>query len=320
MSTTKATPKSSFNSKILLFGEYSIIQNSMGLSIPFESYRGTLAFMEEGMSLTLTMRESNESLKQFAAYLCGLHNDGKLLVKMDIDRLEQDISKGLYFESTIPQGFGVGSSGALVAALYDKYATEKIDTQEVTGEKLQQLKQVFSQMESYFHGTSSGMDPLICYIDLPVLMKSKTDIGTVDLPEDKSTGQGAIFLLDTGRPGRTQPLVQYFLDKCKEKDFVELCRSKFIPYNDQCIKDFLKGETKSLFYNLYHLSKFLLDNLTPMVPKLFRELWMQGLETKAYYLKLCGSGGGGFILGFTEDLEKAQYYLKDHDIKVIKRF
>ena len=318
MRKVKIDKKGAFNSKILLFGEYSIIQNSMGLSIPFDSFRGTLSFMNPDH--TPVSEESNASLKTYAAHLRTLIENKELPVELDIDRLDADIEKGLYFESTIPQGFGVGSSGALVAALYDRYAYNKIEPTDTSPEHLQQLKKVFSKMESYFHGTSSGMDPLICYIDVPVLMKSKTDLGTVTLPEDKQAGLGAIFLLDTGRPGRTQPLVQYFLEKCKEEGFVELCKSKFIPYNDECIKDFLKGETKSLFHNLYNLSKFLLEYLNPMVPKLYREVWEQGLESKAYYLKLCGSGGGGFILGFTEDLEKARPYLKDHQIQVIKRF
>ena len=86
------------------------------------------------------------------------------------------------------------------------------------------------------------------------------------------------------------------------------------------IKGFLKGETKALFYNMYFLSKFLLENLTPMIPSLVRDLWKTGLDTGAYYLKLCGSGGGGYVLGFTEDLEKAKKYLKDYQIQVIKRF
>jgi hypothetical protein len=35
-----------FHSKILLFGEYSIIQNSMGLSIPFNQYEGMMDFAD----------------------------------------------------------------------------------------------------------------------------------------------------------------------------------------------------------------------------------------------------------------------------------
>lgn len=319
--SNKATGREgAFNSKILLFGEYGIIQNSMGLSIPYESFRGKLTFQGEASVEPNAIVRSNESLKEYSQYLRKLHNSGELLFKFDIDSFEADIAKGLHFESTIPQGFGVGSSGALVAALYDAYGIDKIEPDQVGKKSLRTLKKVFSQMESYFHGTSSGMDPLICYIDLPVLISSKTNIDTVDLPKDNAAGQGAIFLIDTGRPGRTQPLVHYFLEKCKEKDFRQVVKEKFIPYNDQCIKDFLKGETKSLFGNLYFVSKFLVEHLTPMVPKLFRDLWIQGLETKAYYLKLCGSGGGGFILGFTEDLEEAKKYLKDHHIQVIKRF
>lgn len=319
MNKAKREREGSFHSKILLFGEYGIIQNSMGLSIPYDSFKGKLAYKEANSTAANTITESNASLRRFADYLKALQDKNELLAQMDLERLLGDIEKGIYFESSIPQGFGVGSSGALVAALYDEYAINKIEAGDINKKGLKELKKIFSQMESYFHGTSSGMDPLICYIDLPVLIKSKTDLGTVELPADKA-GQGAIFLIDTGRPGRTQPLVQYFLEKCEHQDFREMCREKFIPYNDQCIKDFLKGETKSLFANLYHLSYFLLENLEPMVPKLFRDVWKRGLDSGAYYLKLCGSGGGGFILGFTEDLENAKKHLGEHQIKVIKRF
>ena len=44
-----------------------------------------------------------------------------------LDELKRDIDKGMYFDSSIPQGYGVGSSGALVAAVYDKYANDKIN-------------------------------------------------------------------------------------------------------------------------------------------------------------------------------------------------
>ena len=47
-----------------------------------------------------------------------------------------------------------------------------------------------------------------------------------------------------------------------------------------------------------------------MIPKVYRELWKEGIESM-YYLKLCGSGGG-FILGFTENFEVAQDKLSDY--------
>ena len=87
-----------------------------------------------------------------------------------------------------------------------------------------------------------------------------------------------------------------------------------------CIEDFLQGNLKSLFKNIKSLSALVLQNFEPMIPNSFHKLWQKGIETNAYYLKLCGSGGGGFILGFTEDYEKAEKALKDYPLEVVYRF
>ncbi|GIV34821.1 MAG: mevalonate kinase [Chitinophagales bacterium] len=307
-----------YHSKILLFGEYSIIQNSMGLSIPYHSYKGKLAFAPTGDN-SLKVRHSRAQLRAFLKYLKQLQKEDALQADIDTRQMEKDLKEGLYFDSDIPQGFGVGSSGALVAAIYSRYARNKYEREKITSADILKLKEALAQMESFFHGKSSGIDPLICYLDLPLLIQSKDNIGTVTLPATKE-GKGAIFLIDTGRPGRTQPLVQWFLEKCKQQDFLTLFHEHYIPFNDQCIRDFLKGETKNLFVNLYHVSKFLFENLEPMIPKLFRKSWQKGLETGAYYLKLCGSGGGGFLLGFTQNIDVAREYLRDHQIKIIHTF
>jgi mevalonate kinase len=56
----------------------------------------------------------------------------------------------MYFDSSIP-GYGVGS-GALVAAIYDRYAQDKITVLEnLTREKLLQLKNILSNGK-LFHG------------------------------------------------------------------------------------------------------------------------------------------------------------------------
>ena len=57
-----------------------------------------------------------------------------------------------------------------------------------------------------------------------------------------------------------------------------------------------------------------------MIPAQFHDLWKKGLDTGDYYLKLCGSGGGGYILGFTEDLEKAEKTLEDYKLEVVYSF
>lgn len=310
----------SFKSKILLFGEYSIIHNSMGLTIPFDFYKGKLTFRSRNLSEEESI-ESNKALKEYSVFLRSLCEKEELGFRFDIEALERDIQKGLIFDSTIPQGFGVGSSGALVAALYDRYAFDKIYNEESPeGDEILKLKSCFSQMESYFHGTSSGIDPLICYLQHPLLIRSKTAIDAVGIPDSIQSGKGGIFLINTGKPGKTQPLVNLFLDKCKQEGFLHLVKKEMIPFNDNCIKAFLKGEVKDLFSNMRELSHFLFSYLDPMIPVKFRKVWAKGLESETYYLKLCGSGGGGYLLGFTEDLEKTREELKDIEIKVIHRF
>lgn len=313
--------KKFFKSKILLFGEYSIIHDSMGLTIPFDFFKGKLTFKSRNYTAEQAA-ESNRHLKKYAAFLRSKVDKGELSFKFDIEAFEKDIEKGIMFDSTIPQGFGVGSSGALVAALYDRYAFDKITNEEApTGDKIIELKNHFAQMESYFHGTSSGIDPLICYLQEPLLINSKNSINPVGMPGSSETdGNRGIFLINTGTPGKTQPMVNIFLDKCREEGFVNLVRKEMIPFNNNCIKAFLKGEVKELLSNVKELSKFLLEYLNPMIPEKYQRIWKQGLETETYYLKLCGSGGGGYLLGFTEDLEKTRQELKDVKIEVIHRF
>ncbi len=307
-----------FYSKILLFGEYGIIQDSKGLSIPYNFYNGALKTDENPSE---EAKKSNQSLVKFVAYLKQLQTDQPNLVTFNIDVLQNDVNSGMYFDSSIPQGYGVGSSGALVAAIYDKYATNKITVLEnLTREKLLQLKSVFSNMESFFHGKSSGLDPLNSYLSLPILINSKDNIEAAGIPSQSATGKGAVFLLDSGIVGETAPMVNIFMENLKDQGFRKMLKSQFIKYTDSCVENFLQGDMKSLFKNTKELSKVVLSNFKPMIPEQFHQIWQNGIETNDYYLKLCGSGGGGYILGFTQDYEKAKVSLKDYKLEMVYQF
>lgn len=304
-----------FYSKILLFGEYGIIKDSKGLSIPYNFYNGALKLTEID---TDQAKASNKGLRLFAEHLKSLDPN---LVTFDIEALEKDVDAGMYFDSSIPQGYGVGSSGALVAAVYDKYAHNKITVLEnLTREKLLQLKAIFSEMESFFHGKSSGLDPLNSYLSLPILINSKDNIEATGIPSQKPEGKGAVFLLDSGVVGETAPMVSIFMENMKQEGFRSMLKDQFIKHTDACVEDFLKGDVKSLFKNTKQLSKVVLNHFKPMIPKQFHELWKYGIETNEYYLKLCGSGGGGYILGFTEDIEKAKQSLSNYKLEVVYNF
>ncbi|MCS6968900.1 MAG: mevalonate kinase [Cytophagales bacterium] len=307
-----------FHSKILLFGEYSLILNSMGLALPYPLFEGRLVLKHIAES-SRRIDQSNRELKAFCDYMKLRKRQQALSFDFDINSMEFDVAQGLYFQSNIPQGFGVGSSGALTAALYERYVYDKIlHNGQPTNEEIVRLKKIFSEMESHFHGSSSGVDPLICYLNMPLLIRSKTQIEPVDLPPPATT-DGGIFLLNTGRPRKTEPLVNLFLEKMQHAEFADLCRYQLIPHNENCIRYFLTGQIEELFKELAQLSAFQLRYFTPMIPPLFRPIWQFGIESGLYYLKLCGAGGGGFILGFTQNFCLARGHLEDYQSRIAYR-
>lgn len=307
-----------FYSKILLFGEYGIIKDSKGLSIPYNFYNGALKMDGDQSAAAI---KSNENLKKFVAHLEALQQEQPELVTFDLATLKEHVEAGMYFDSTIPQGYGVGSSGALVAAIYDRYALNKITVLEnLTREKLLQLKKIFGQMESFFHGKSSGLDPLNSYLSIPILINSQEDIEATGIPSQTQDGKNAVFLLDSGIVGETAPMVSIFMENLKDKGFRNMLKTQFVKYTDACVEDFLHGDVKSLFANTKKLSKVVLNNFKPMIPEQFHELWQKGIDSNDYYLKLCGSGGGGYILGFTENIDKAKESLKGHRLEVVYQF
>lgn len=303
-----------FYAKILLFGEYGIIEDSQGLTVPYSFYKGTLKFSDLSSEFE---RKSNLSLKKYSDYVMNIELDEKF--KLNIADFQKDIAGGLFFDSNIPQGYGVGSSGALVAAIFEKYSFIKYTPESISKDELKELKKVFGVLESYFHGKSSGIDPLICYMNLPILIENKENVDRVSIPKSEE-GKGAIFLIDSGMTGETGPMVQIFFEKMKTEGFRKTMKEEFIRYNNACIDAFLKKEMNPFFRNLKNLSVWAYEHFKPMIPESIYKAWKKGLDTNAYYLKLCGSGGGGYILGFTKDYAKAEKMLEGYQKEVIYRF
>ena len=302
-----------FYAKILLFGEYGIIENAQGLSIPYLFYKGRFKFSELETDFE---KESNHSLKKYAEYLRNLeYLEG---FRLNLSQFSDDIENGLFFDSDIPQGYGVGSSGALVAAIFDRYSTERLETKTLKKSQLKDLKAFLGEMESFFHGKSSGIDPLICYLNSPILIQNKENISRVEIPKENQ-GEGAIFLIDSQMIGETEPMVRLFFEKMKSKDFRKTLTEDFIKYNDACIRAFLNQENTILLKNIKFLSEWTYKHFRPMIPQSVVKIWREGLDSNIYSLKLCGSGGGGYILGFTEDFYNTEAVLKDFPLKVIYR-
>lgn len=300
-----------FNSKILIFGEYSIIHNSWALATPYPLFSGHLSFDKE--------KAYNNELWSFSVYLEELFKH-KVSVPFEfsINNFRFDLEQGLYFASSIPQGFGVGSSGALCAALFHRYG--KISPSVSTNEdsNIETLRTIFALMESHFHGKSSGLDPLISYLNSPLIIQSDKSIRKVQLPNFSSPELGwGLFLLNTNRPRRTEPLVNHYLEKSKQQEFEKAIQEELIPITNSCMNDFLQGDSVNLFENFKKLSSFQYEHFQDMIPPLFREFWNTGLQNNEYYLKLCGAGGGGFLLGLAKDFNQCTELFKPYHIRKI---
>jgi mevalonate kinase len=172
-------------------------------------------------------------------------------------------------------------------------------------------------MESYYHGKSSGLDPLVSFLNKPILIDNNHEIKTVDIPKQNSLLKGGIFLVDTKTTGETQPLVNWFLNEYESIDYQYKIQNQLIPLNNNSITNMLSGDFNSLLSNVKLISKFTLENFKPMIPNSVRNIWETGLGTNDYYLKLCGSGGGGMMLGFTNNIEDTTSKLRKLNTQMI---
>ncbi len=284
-----------YNSKILLFGEYSLIKNSNALAIPFPKFHGEWKYWKALESIHLRQMQ----LPQFAQYL------KEKKIKGYQDQLFQKALKdGIYFLSNIPLGYGAGSSGALCAAVYDSFFDSKLKENNPLI-----LKNIFAEMESFFHGASSGFDPLICYLNQAVLIQKKE----YSILEKYKNVEG-FFLIDTGKSRSTEPLVKIFLEKYKNIEYQKKCESELIPTVNVAIEAFLKKDAVSLFHYIHDISRFQYFNFQEMIPKKFKKYWEQGLKSSEFKIKLCGAGGGGFLLGFSKNISNTKKQFNDLEI------
>lgn len=302
MKTTSLSHRN-FSGKLLLFGEHSVIEDSKALIIPYPDVSASLAFLSrpaDGEDLA-----SNGVLVEYANWL--KENKNQELPQLDLNRFMRDIENGLYVRSSIPKGYGLGSSGALCAAVYDEYCEDKNRFSEsARAEELYAIKKTLASLESWFHGTSSGIDPLCIYYNKPLFIGGQERILTLDADSIGNRGLHA-FLLDTGLPGNTGEMVKAFRNKLQGQSLKESFIEQYIPLVNEVVDQFVAGEAE--YDSLVQLSLFQWTIFQDMIPEKFKMVWQYGLDWEYYTCKLLGSGGGGYILGFTQDYDYARQCL-----------
>ncbi len=269
-----------YPAKLLLFGEHVLLLGASALAVPVP-----------GFALTPRLGGKNRERGEILAKLKQFAESAELASVAGIDKesFYGDLENGLYFESNIPAGYGLGSSGALCAAIYDRYCREKtVD--------LSELKSVFARMESFFHGSSSGIDPLTSYLGKPLLIRDKTEVAIAEMKPWTNTP--VIFLLDTRLPRQTSLLVQWFLERSREPAFAKKLEEQLLPAHETMVSAWLNAEPEAFWKVLKRVSIFQLDNFRPMIPDVVRPLWVESEKNDEFCLKICGAGGGGYVLGF----------------------
>lgn len=95
---------------------------------------------------------------------------------------------------------------------------------------------------------------------------------------------------------------------------------ELVQYATDSIDSFLGEDTNHFYQNLEKLSRFQFEEFKSFIPGTFHHLVQNGLDHGDYFLKLCGAGGGGYILGFARNWDAAQEQLKGHELDIIYRF
>ena len=275
----------SFNSKILLFGEYGIMHDSNALSIPYKKFNGSLS---KSNHLSEDQKISNRNIESLYEYII---QEDYLNDIINSDNLKEEIDSGLYFDSNIPIGSGLGSSGALVSSIISKYS--KVDLKSFSNSE---IKKIMSLVESKFHGNSSGFDPAVSYFNKPMLYSNQK----IKLIERIAFKDFKVYIIDSQIDSSTKKMIKVFEDKISKSEFRLFFNSKFINNTNQCINHLIN--TSKLFRDsVKKLSNDTLHNFQEMIPEKLKNKWKEGIKNDSYYMKLCGSGGGGFFLAYDFD-------------------
>lgn len=277
-----------FHAKILLFGEYSVVAGSSALSVPFFRYSGQLGFEKEQSA---DVAASQESIREWLNYMRSM--DPVDFPDLNIETLAQDLDKGLYFRSDIPRNYGLGSSGALIAAIFDHYMRSSV-AGDISSEILGHLKLVLAKAESFFHGTSSGFDPVSIMAGRPLLYQD----GRFSFPDIKKVEAvlSCFYLIDTGQSSSTGVFVNKFLEQVRKGKMKSAFEKSYLPAVEKVVQASCGGDIISLNRVMPAISDFQYEYMQDMIPQRVKKIWEQGLNSGNYYLKICGSGGGGYML------------------------
>lgn len=293
--------RNQYPSKIMLVGEYGVVLGGHALCIPFPKFNARIRLQSDAPP------EKKEEASQSLAYLNLLYEyiaglgENSFHAKPDLHLIRESLSN-YWLDISIPIGYGLGSSGAVSAAIYDLFFSGSASL------NLQEQKEDLANIESYFHGKSSGVDALTCHAQSPLRFGDEGSIELVEFDPRQIRNGYRFFLLDSGERFNTGPLVQYFLTQYKDPDFKRSMEEDYLPMNKKLIEALLGERDADPGLLMRVLSDYQLKHFRKMIPERMLDVWIEGQVSNEFYLKLNGSGGG-YMLGlthhsFTEGMEE----------------
>jgi len=290
---SKVNPKY-YPSKLLLFGEYTVTKGSDALAVPFHKFKGSWKYNE---------KVDNSNLLSFAEFLNRI-NWSELAVSYNFDEFHNDLLNGLYFDSSIKSGYGIGSSGALSAAVFDTYfsiESENID-----------YKNVLSQIENYFHGSSSGIDPMVSYLNKAIRLNSETGYEIIE--NNSHFTQFDFYLLDSNITRSTKHFVEIFNNFFEKETFQDKYFNPLFNLNNRIIDHFTQKNEVEVFRLFKKISKIQYNAFGEMILPELTSLWHEIFTKENLSIKLCGAGGGGYYLIMTDKTNDNLDLFEDFDL------
>ncbi|MGB3196220.1 MAG: hypothetical protein WBB17_00730 [Saprospiraceae bacterium] len=261
-----------YPAKLLLIGEYSVLYGSKALAVPIDKF--FVQWIHENGS------PSHYELMQLLIYLMDHKSEFHFL---NLEKLKTDINGGRSLYSTIPTGYGLGSSGAVCAAILDQYKIDECSIEETHRQLI--------LLENYFHKKSSGIDPLISYYQSPMIIEDRPIL--LDKSYLTHLSNYNLFLIDSNVKRKTSEFVELFKTKMSDPIFSESYTQNIIALNNSLIDFFIDNQCFKFSEAWKELSTLSTYYYREMITSEIEKIW-KPLFLKNNYLKINGAGGGGY--------------------------
>jgi mevalonate kinase len=272
--------KSNWPAKCMVFGEYAVLKRKPALGFPLTS---------------LNLRLVDASYSQDAGSVLAPNVVMGLLRLLEVDDVSVlPVLQALRVCSSIPEGYGLGSSAALSLALMEWCEHKGWVRWGSDAERFRWLM----HLESCVQGASSGVDLIFSAGESPLWANFPCH---QDLPEvfpPTFVKPYGLVIVDVGR--RSLPNASWIPEVVRRMDEARVW-SRYQALSLVGAQCLIRGDTEGLQQTLISLSALQCD--VGILEDRVRRIWLE--HPAVLGLKALGAGGGGALLLVTEP-EQAQ--------------